>query len=178
MRVLGIPSRVVTVFNSAHDTNNNLKTEEIYSTRGEKCEKLGLSKDSIWNFHVWVERWMRRPDLGPGFDGWQVIDPTPQDKSAGIFCCGPCPVVAIQKRCLHVPYDTSFIYTSVDADVIQLIVRNGLVVGRTVDTQLVGQLIYTKSIGSDVPENLTEAYKGKRRARSLQRNATSKRQSF
>ena len=26
---------------------------------------------------------MRRPDLGPGFNGWQVVDPTPQEKSAG-----------------------------------------------------------------------------------------------
>ncbi|XP_071767269.2 protein-glutamine gamma-glutamyltransferase 2-like [Centroberyx gerrardi] len=161
MRVLGIPSRVVTVFNAAHDTNGNLKIEEIYSTRGEKCEKVSLSRDSIWNFHVWVECWMRRPDLGPGFDGWQVVDPTPQEKSAGIFCCGPCPVVAIQRGCLGVPYDTSFVYASVDADVVRLIMRDGLVVGRTVDTQWVGQLIYTKSIGSDRPENLTQAYKRK-----------------
>ncbi|XP_044067999.1 protein-glutamine gamma-glutamyltransferase 5-like isoform X2 [Siniperca chuatsi] len=166
MRVLGIPSRVVTVFNAAHDSDGSLKIEEFYSSTGEK---LNLSKDSIWlvslalnpqrNFHVWVECWMRRPDLGAGFDGWQVVDPTPQEKSAGIFCCGPCPVVAIQQRCLAAPYDTSFIYASVDADVTRLIVRDGLVVGRTLDTELVGQLIYTKSLGSDTPENLTQTYK-------------------
>ncbi|KAM4610653.1 protein-glutamine gamma-glutamyltransferase 2-like [Polymixia lowei] len=163
MRALGIPSRVVTVFNAAHDTNGNLKIEEIYSTRGEKCEKLGLSKDSIWNFHVWVECWMRRPDLGPEFDGWQVVDPTPQEKSSGIFCCGPCPVAAIQRGYLNVPYDAAFIYASIDADVVRLIVRDGLVVGRSVDTECVGQLIYTKSIGSDTPENLTQAYKSLQR---------------
>lgn len=39
--------------------------------------------DSCRNFHVWVECWMRRLDLGPEFDGWQVVDPTPQEKSAG-----------------------------------------------------------------------------------------------
>lgn len=27
---------------------------------------------------------MRRPDLGEEFDGWQVVDPTPQEKSAGV----------------------------------------------------------------------------------------------
>ncbi|XP_070694981.1 protein-glutamine gamma-glutamyltransferase 2-like [Pempheris klunzingeri] len=159
MRVLGIPSRVVTVFNAAHDSDGNVKIEEYYTNAGEK---LNLSKDSIWNFHVWVECWMRRPDLGAGFDGWQVVDPTPQEKSAGIFCCGPCPVAAIQRRCLGAPYDASFIYASVDADVIRLIIRNGHVVGRTVDTEGVGQLIYTKSIGSDRPENLTGTYKGKK----------------
>uniref|UniRef100_A0A3B4ALZ0 protein-glutamine gamma-glutamyltransferase n=1 Tax=Periophthalmus magnuspinnatus TaxID=409849 RepID=A0A3B4ALZ0_9GOBI len=158
LRVLGIPSRVVTVFNAAHDTNTNLIIEEYYSSKGQK---FNLSKDSIWNFHVWVECWMRREDLGADFNGWQVVDPTPQEKSAGIYCCGPCPVSAIQRRCLHCPFDASFILASVDADVIRLIVRDGLVVGRSVDTEWVGQLIYTKSIGSDKPESLTHTYKTK-----------------
>uniref|UniRef100_A0A672J4R4 protein-glutamine gamma-glutamyltransferase n=1 Tax=Salarias fasciatus TaxID=181472 RepID=A0A672J4R4_SALFA len=160
MRVLGIPSRVVTVFNSAHDSDGNVKITEFYTSTGEK---LGLSKDSIWNFHVWVECWMKRPDLGAFFDGWQVVDPTPQEKSAGIFCCGPCPVAAIQSRFLGAPYDASFIFASVDADVVQLIVRNGAVVGRRVDTECVGQRIYTKSVNSDRPENLTQTYKGMKR---------------
>lgn len=45
MRVLGIPSRVVTVFNAAHDTDSNTTIEEYYSSTGEK---LNISKDSIW----------------------------------------------------------------------------------------------------------------------------------
>uniref|UniRef100_A0A3B4ZQM6 Protein-glutamine gamma-glutamyltransferase 5-like n=1 Tax=Stegastes partitus TaxID=144197 RepID=A0A3B4ZQM6_9TELE len=116
---------------------------------------------SCRNFHVWVECWMRRPDLGAGFDGWQVVDPTPQERSAGLFRCGPSPVAAVQLRCFGAPHDTSFIYASVDADVIRLIVRDGRVVGRTVDTEWVGQLICTKSLGSDRPENLTQTYKGR-----------------
>ncbi|XP_076597691.1 protein-glutamine gamma-glutamyltransferase 2-like [Chaetodon auriga] len=159
MRVLGIPSRVVTVFNAAHDGDGNMKIVEYYSSTGEK---RNVSKDSIWNFHVWVECWMRRPDLGAGFDGWQVVDPTPQEKSAGIYCCGPCPVTAIQRRCGGTPYDFAFICASVDADVLRLIVHNGRVVGKTVDTECVGQIIYTKSINSDRPENLTQNYKKKR----------------
>uniref|UniRef100_A0A8C6UTV3 protein-glutamine gamma-glutamyltransferase n=1 Tax=Neogobius melanostomus TaxID=47308 RepID=A0A8C6UTV3_9GOBI len=158
LRVFGIPSRVVTVFNAAHDANANLIIEEYYSSTGEK---FNLSKDSIWNFHVWVECWMRRGDLGAEFDGWQVVDPTPQEKSAGVYCCGPCPVSAVQKRCFRCPFDASFILASVDADVIRLIVRDGLVMGRSVDTEWVGQLIYTKSIGSDKPENLTHTYKAR-----------------
>uniref|UniRef100_A0A3Q2WRS7 Transglutaminase 2 n=1 Tax=Haplochromis burtoni TaxID=8153 RepID=A0A3Q2WRS7_HAPBU len=156
MRVLGIPSRVVTVFNAAHDGNGNMIIEEFYTRTGEK---FGVSKDSIWNFHVWVECWMKRPDLGAGCDGWQVVDPTPQEKSEGIFCCGPCPVAAIQHHWLDARYDIPFVCASVDADVVRLIVHNGLVVGKTVDTECVGKLIYTKSIGSDKPENLTLTYK-------------------
>lgn len=45
MRVLGIPSRVVTVFNAAHDSDGNLSIEEYYSSTGEK---LNLTKDSVW----------------------------------------------------------------------------------------------------------------------------------
>ncbi|XP_075951458.1 protein-glutamine gamma-glutamyltransferase 5-like [Anarhichas minor] len=159
MRVLGIPSRVVTVFNAAHDGDGNLKIEEYYSNTGEK---LNLSKDSIWNFHVWVECWMRRGDLGAEFDGWQVVDPTPQEKSAGVYWCGPCPVVAVRQRCLGAPYDTSFIYASVDADIIKLILQGWKEVSRVLDRESVGQLIYTKSIGSDAPENLTGTYKSKK----------------
>lgn len=112
MRVLGIPCRVITNFNSAHDTNANLVIEEFYNEMGLK---LKLSADSIWwllhqsctiffvsfhylhgflfefftssarNFHVWVECWMNRQDLGQGMDGWQVLDPTPQERSGGVF---------------------------------------------------------------------------------------------
>lgn len=45
MRVLGIPTRVVTNYNSAHDTNGNLVIEEYYT---EKGEKLPHNRDSIW----------------------------------------------------------------------------------------------------------------------------------
>ena len=32
---------------------------------------------------------MARPDLAPGYDGWQVLDPTPQEKSEGMACTVP-----------------------------------------------------------------------------------------
>lgn len=35
------------------------------------------------NFHCWIENWMTRPDLKADFNGWQVSDPTPQEKSEG-----------------------------------------------------------------------------------------------
>lgn len=35
------------------------------------------------NFHCWVESWMKRDDLPPGNHGWQVLDPTPQERSDG-----------------------------------------------------------------------------------------------
>ena len=35
------------------------------------------------NFHVWNESWFKRRDLPQGYDGWQVIDGTPQEASEG-----------------------------------------------------------------------------------------------
>lgn len=35
------------------------------------------------NFHVWNDCWMKRPDLPDGYDGWQVVDATPQETSSG-----------------------------------------------------------------------------------------------
>ena len=87
------------------------------------------------------------------------INGTSTPFAAGIFRSGPCPVVAVQQQCFSTPYDTPFIYASVDADIVRLILRNGQVVGRKVDSEQVGQLIYTKSIGSDKPQNLTRTYK-------------------
>lgn len=60
-----------------------------YALSGEVTESLSLSpgQHSAFfpdrNFHCWVESWMTRPDLQPGYEGWQAIDPTPQEKSEG-----------------------------------------------------------------------------------------------
>ncbi|KAG5838038.1 hypothetical protein ANANG_G00219550 [Anguilla anguilla] len=156
MRILGVPTRVVTNFNSAHDTNGNLIIEEFYTDTGEK---LNLSKDSIWNFHVWVECWMTRPDLGTQFSGWQVLDPTPQEKSAGIYCCGPCPVAAVRKRQVDLAFDTRFVYAEVNADVLRVVVANGRVLDQSLDTEHVGSRVCTKSIGANKPQDITYAYK-------------------
>ncbi|XP_018559348.1 transglutaminase 5, like [Lates calcarifer] len=156
MRVLGIPSRVVTNFNSAHDTNDNLVIEEYYSETGKK---LGHSKDSIWNFHVWVECWMTRKDQGSGMDGWQVLDPTPQQRSGGVFCCGPAPVKAIRDQRINLLYDIPFVYAEVNADVHTIIVSQGRVVSRSIDTQRVGSLICTKAAGFPRLQNITGDYK-------------------
>lgn len=32
---------------------------------------------------MWNDCWMKRPDLPDGYDGWQVVDATPQETSSG-----------------------------------------------------------------------------------------------
>ncbi|CAI5686806.1 unnamed protein product [Oreochromis niloticus] len=156
MRVLGIPCRVITNFNSAHDTNGNLVIEEYYSATGQK---LNRTKDSIWNFHVWVECWMTRRDLESGMDGWQVLDPTPQQRSGGVYCCGPAPVKAIKNKRVDLFYDVPFVYASVNADIHTIILGQGQVLGFSKDTERVGSLICTKAVGFPRLQKITGDYK-------------------
>ena len=48
LRVLGIPSRSVTNFSSAHDTNRNRTIDEYYSEEGDKIGYLSSGSDSVW----------------------------------------------------------------------------------------------------------------------------------
>ena len=66
------------------------------------------------NFHVWNETWMTRPDLPPGFGGWQAVDATPQEQSpqGGGYRMGPASIKAI-KDGNSVHYDTNFVIAEV-----------------------------------------------------------------
>ncbi|XP_035244655.1 protein-glutamine gamma-glutamyltransferase 2-like [Anguilla anguilla] len=159
LRCLGIPCRVVTNFLSAHDTHGNLLIDEYYSDHGVQPKE---SEDSIWNYHVWVEGWMRRPDLPgkPLYDGWQVLDPTPQELSEGVHCCGPAAVKAILEGHTELKYDLPFVFAEVNADrVTWLIMADGSQKRIMTETKLVGQNISTKSVGSDKRLDITANYK-------------------
>ncbi|XP_068006284.1 protein-glutamine gamma-glutamyltransferase 2 [Melanerpes formicivorus] len=156
MRCLGIPSRVVTNYNSAHDTNGNLVIDRYLSETGELERR---SKDMIWNFHCWVESWMARPDLAPGYDGWQALDPTPQEKSEGVYCCGPAPVRAIKEGDLQLKYDIPFVFAEVNADVVYWVVQNDGTQKKGTHSSVVGKNISTKSVGRDSREDITHTYK-------------------
>jgi transglutaminase-like putative cysteine protease len=78
-RALGLPSRVVTNLVSAHDTNASLTVDKYFDLKNKPLD----TGDSIWNFHVWNEAWMARPDLPKGYGGWQAVDATPQETSDG-----------------------------------------------------------------------------------------------
>ncbi|KAM4617748.1 protein-glutamine gamma-glutamyltransferase 5-like isoform 2-T2 [Discoglossus pictus] len=161
MRCLGVPTRVVTNFVSAHDTDGNLYVDQFYDIKGNLIEKG--RKDSIWNFHVWNECWMVRRDLPAGYGGWQVLDATPQELSNEIFCCGPASVKAIKEGEVHLNYDAPFVFAEVNADVISWVVYpDSSRKERTYsDTRHVGRNISTKSVGKNVRLDITNNYKYK-----------------
>ncbi|KPP70871.1 hypothetical protein Z043_110259 [Scleropages formosus] len=155
-RALGIPCRVITNYLSAHDTNSNLVIERYIDENGKLVKQ---SRDMIWNYHCWVEGWMRRPDLLDGYDGWQASDPTPQEKSEGVYCCGPVPVKAIKEGQIVFKYDAPFVFTEVNADVVTYLQHKDGSVQKFLGTSQVGLCISTKSKGTDKREDITHLYK-------------------
>ncbi|KAL4007762.1 hypothetical protein ACER0C_001614 [Sarotherodon galilaeus] len=117
---------------------------------------------------------MKRPDLMKGgiYDGWQVLDPTPQEKSEGVFCCGPAPVNAILRGDTDVKYDVPFVYAEVNADIVKwMIGTNGSKKKMYTDSMSVGQSISTKAVGSWKRVDITDSYKHKEaKAKKKQKN--------
>ncbi|XP_063152837.1 protein-glutamine gamma-glutamyltransferase 5 isoform X1 [Candoia aspera] len=157
MRSLGIPTRVVTNFDSGHEKDGNLVIDIFYDNTGQLLPRE--SKDSIWNFHVWNECWMVRRDLPPGYDGWQVLDATPQESSNGLYRCGPAPVRAIREGDIHLRYDTPFVFSMVNADRVVWLLSGASREKLQWNPSAVGNYISTKRIGSDEREDITHTYK-------------------
>ncbi|KAK9506653.1 hypothetical protein O3M35_008548 [Rhynocoris fuscipes] len=143
-RAIGMPARVVTNLVSAHDSNMSLTIDKYYKKNGDIMDK---STGSVWNFHVWNDVWLARPDLPPGYGGWQAIDATPQEESDGIYQCGPASVVAIKRGEVGFNYEMPFVLAEVNADMVDWQEDEEALTGfRRIrkNTRQVGQKLLTK----------------------------------
>ncbi|XP_031846608.1 transglutaminase isoform X2 [Nomia melanderi] len=158
-RALGLPCRVVTNYASAHDTQSSLTVDYFVDAEGRVMEEL--NSDSIWNFHVWNEVWMKRLDLSPDCSGWQAIDATPQELSEDAYRCGPASVEAVKKGEVLRPYDNGFLFAEVNADKVFWRYNGPTQPLKLIrkDVYGIGQFISTKAVGRWAREDITHTYK-------------------
>lgn len=157
-RTLGIPARSVTNFCSGHDHDGSNTIDIHFDHKGQS---LSDYDDSTWNFHVWVDAWFKRADLrNSEYDGWQALDATPQEESGGTMQCGPAPLAAIKSGEVNIGYDTGFVFSEVNGDIVYWIVEeDGDMRIARVDTAGIGKLVATKAVGHDGMVDVKGEYK-------------------
>lgn len=159
LRTVGIPARPITNFQSAHDSDFSRSIDYYYDKNNKMVSEL--SSDSVWNYHVWVEAWMTRPDLSGHHGGWQAMDATPQELSphSRSMVVGPASIQAI-KDGLDLKYDNEFVISEVNADIKYYYEsKNGDYIVMSTDKRRVGTHISTKAVGKNERQDITLEYK-------------------
>ncbi|XP_001364606.1 protein 4.2 [Monodelphis domestica] len=160
LRSLGIPARVITIFDSAQGTGGALTVNEYYDEDGLQAGEDQGSRISI--FQVLTECWMTRPDLSSGYGGWQIVDSSLQ-KESGHNVLGSCdlvPVKAIKEGALGLSPVAPVLFASLNAScAVWIRSKDGTVTRADSSPKYVGNNISTKGVGGNRCEDITQNYK-------------------
>lgn len=158
LRCLGIPARVVTTFDSAQGTNGSLLVDEYYNEEG--LQNGEGQRGHIWVFQTSVECWMNRPDLSPGYDGWQILHPRAPNGVGVLGSCNLVPVKAVKEGELQLDPAVPELFAAVNAScVVWKCCEDGKLELTNSNRKNVGNSISTKGVGSDRCEDITQNYK-------------------
>lgn len=158
LRCLGIPARVVTTFDSAQGTNGSLLVDEYYNEEG--LQNGEGQRGHIWVFQTSVECWLNRPDLSPGYDGWQILHPRAPNGVGVLGSCNLVPVKAVKEGELQLDPAVPELFAAVNAScVVWKCCEDGKLELTNSNRKNVGNSISTKGVGSDRCEDITQNYK-------------------
>ncbi|CAF2714038.1 unnamed protein product [Rotaria sp. Silwood2] len=158
-RSLGIPCRIVTIYNAACRTDGTEDNDIHWDTQQRPLHKLNF--DLICSSHVWNECWMRRHDLPNDEQDWQIVDSTPVQMCDGIRRTGPCSLSSLRNGELSFRWDSPFIHSTINGKKSHWIVYpDGYMELLDVQENIVGIKIITRSLSNEFePEDITKSYK-------------------
>ncbi|CAD5205636.1 unnamed protein product [Bursaphelenchus okinawaensis] len=114
VRSLGICARIVTCIEACYDADPNLTVDRAFVRNSSDFvfEPMKNSAGQLWDCtrtqQFWVECYCSRTDLGVGYDGWQLLDPTAPDSPLTERQAGPAALKSLQNSKLDLPYDARF----------------------------------------------------------------------
>ena len=101
-RVLGIPCRPLACFDSAVHKLKEQRDASFVVHRYMGDVNVDVDPKKVWNYHCWNEVYIKGPKFWPNeYDGWSVIDATPQNVMQDQAQCGPAPKKAILTGQVH-----------------------------------------------------------------------------
>ncbi|CAF4575797.1 unnamed protein product [Rotaria socialis] len=113
-RSLGIPSRIVTVYNATCGAQEQENINLHGGTRQRPIIVVNKKVTRPW--YLWNECWMRRDDIPAQNSGWQVVDSSAIDYNTKMRRIGPCAVSALRSGTLSLKWDTPDIYSVLNAN--------------------------------------------------------------
>uniref|UniRef100_A0A8C4J4P8 TGM5 glutamyltransferase n=1 Tax=Dromaius novaehollandiae TaxID=8790 RepID=A0A8C4J4P8_DRONO len=114
----------------------------------------------LMQYHCWNESWMARRDLNQCSGDWQCLDPTPLETGRGSTCSGPTWVRSIREGELDLDYDGHHLFSRLNSNYVGWLSQSNDKKSKLFcDTWPCGQHLSTKSVGSDLCEDITGTYK-------------------
>ncbi|XP_063281936.1 protein-glutamine gamma-glutamyltransferase E-like [Pelobates fuscus] len=156
LRCLGIPTRLVTIFDAARHTDKQFRIARVFS---ESARPMPEKSPGLWCFHTLTEMWMRRPDIHDHSD-WQVLDTDSGASYKGIHRLGPASLIVIKEGFLTLDTDATIFFAELNCQIYEQIFRyNTSKPKGYTNFHPAGKFVGTKALGVIAIADVTDAHK-------------------